>query len=140
MCDDWFCLCCCLILLLVKILFNIVCWFGTSPHLLCASLGTKSLDPPLTWFFKHDFQTMLVIFCFFVWMLMFIFTFILVKHFLMLQVQSLFVIKLDNNLTLGNMFFNYTIDIYIYIYCITLPSSFFIFNFSMKIGGLNELF
>lgn len=35
-----------------------------SPLDLC-KLGTRGLDAPLSWFFKHDFQTMLAIFCFF---------------------------------------------------------------------------
>jgi hypothetical protein len=51
------------------------------PHVFFTSLGAMRLDPPLSCFFMYDFQTMLVILCYFVWMLMFNISFILVEIF-----------------------------------------------------------
>ncbi len=68
MCVSQILSCCCLA--------SLVTSFGNlvfPPHLLFTSLGTMRLDPPLSCFFMYDFQTMLVILCYFVWMLMFLF-------------------------------------------------------------------
>jgi len=66
-------------------------------------------------------------------MLMFIFPFVLVKHFLMFQVQYLFVIKLDNNLPLGNIFIDYTIDIYFLHYITRFIFHIHFFHEDMKV-------
>jgi hypothetical protein len=50
---------------------------------------------------------------------MFIFPFILAKHFFMFQVQFLFVIKLGNILTLGNTFVVCRVHT-LFLHCITL--------------------
>jgi hypothetical protein len=69
MCATQILSCCYLVSLIVTSFVGLV----LPPHLLFTSLGTMRLDPPLNCFIMYDFQTMLVILCYFVWMLMFIF-------------------------------------------------------------------
>ncbi len=98
----------------------------------------RSLDSPLSFFFKYNFETMLIIImCFFVYMLMFIFPFTLVKQLLMFQLQYLFVIKLGMILISINMLI--VCKIHTQFFCVTLK---FILHahFLQKKGGLNELF
>jgi hypothetical protein len=57
---------------------------------------------------------MLIILYFFVWMLIFTFPFILMRHFFIFQVQNLFVIKLGCSLTSRNMFVVCRIHIFLF--------------------------
>jgi hypothetical protein len=58
---------------------------------------------------------------------MFIFPFILAKHFFMLQVQSLFVIKLGKIVTLENMFVVCKIHT-LFLHCITFHFAYSFFT------------
>jgi hypothetical protein len=121
---------CCLALLLVA------CQFDYFPHLLSScKFQNEELDPPSNCFLGMT-SNYACNFVLFFWMLMFIFPFTLVNHFLMFQVQSLFVIKLGNILALGDMFVVRRIHIYFVLHCI----SFCTFIFYMERGELNKLF
>jgi hypothetical protein len=99
-------------------------------HLFCVGLGVRNLDPPSSCFFQVRMSNCACNFLsLFFWMLMFIFPIILVKHSFMLQVQSLFVIKLGNILTLENMFVVCRIFFFFFaLHCITFHFAYSFFT------------
>jgi hypothetical protein len=121
MCVSQILSCCCLA--------SLVTSFGNlvfPPHLLFTSLGTMRLDPPLSCFFMYDFQTMLVILCYFVWMLMFLFHLFWWIFVFIFQVQYFF-IKLGSIQTSTNIFVGYRIHTF---FCIALAFTLhFVYSF-----------
>jgi hypothetical protein len=80
-------------------IFVVACQFGIPLPLVLYRFGSEELGSTIKLLFSRISNYVRNLLSLVFWMLMFIFPFILVKHSFMLQVQSLFVIKLGNILT-----------------------------------------
>lgn len=86
-------------------------------HLFCIGSGMKNLNPPLNVFFQIWLPNYACNFVFFFSGSLFLFFHLIWWFIFMLQVQSLFVIKLGNIVTSINMF---VVCIHFYFFCIAL--------------------